>query len=855
MPRSLDSASLSVSEGQTVTLSGANFGITDADDSSFTYTVSGISGGYFQLSTAAGTPITSFTSADLTGSLVQFVDNGDEFAPSFSVTVNDGDVDSNTLAATISYTAVNDAPTFIDGSVGNWNFDEGSGDSIVESAIGISTGTLGSTAGADANDPTWTTGKFGQALHFDGVNDYIEIADAPGIDISGPQFSASLWMNPDSGPNKEDMLFMKGDRQGNINYYLSWKNSGEMTWAFKDSAGWHYQDMPVTMPTTGQWNHIGITFDRPTVSLYVNGTKYVFDNVATGGSMDRDLTANDEVLWIGAGRDADALVGVNQWSGPFTGSIDELALFDRALTDAEIEAIRTSTPPAVTASVFSIDENSANNTVVGTVVANDQDIGDTLSYAITAGNTGGAFSIDANGQIKVANSTALDFETNPTFSLTIQVEDTGTLTDTASVTINLNDLNEAPTINDAAFNVDENATNGTAVGNVPVTDPDAGDTHVYSITAGNTGGAFAIDNTGNITVANLTALNFETTPVFTLTVQIKDQGGTGLTDTATITVNLNDLNDAPVDLLATATTDGGISLNADGGNDVYFVADDGAGLLGGLTTVTIEASFSITTAGADLSPLLSYAAGANDEELALFLKSDGRIWFGARSNGSPIQSTIGNYTQLFDGEVHHVGVSWDSSSGAVVFYVDGQQVESFAGYQTGQTIAAGGELVFGQDQDSVLGGFKTIDVFSGSLYDVRIFNDVRTAVEIARSYNQTLPNTEPGMIANWTFNDLSTGGVITETVSGNNLTEQHVVGAGFSTSVAELTFCVPEDAVNGTVIGSLSAIDPDSGETITYSLIDDAGGRFTINGSNGQITLANASLIDFESASFAQYYR
>ena len=216
---------------------------------------------------------------------------------------NDGNSDSNIATTTISINATNAAPTFIGNTIGYWNFDEGSGDSVAESAIGISTGTLGSTAGADANDPTWTTGKFGQALHFDGVNDYVEIADAPGIDISGPEFSASLWMNPDSGPNQEDMLFMKGDRQGNINYYLSWKDSGEMTWAFKDGAGWHYQDMPVTMPTTGQWNHIGITFDRPTVSLYVNGTKYVFDNVATGGSMDRDLTANNEVLWIGAGRD------------------------------------------------------------------------------------------------------------------------------------------------------------------------------------------------------------------------------------------------------------------------------------------------------------------------------------------------------------------------------------------------------------------------------------------------------------------------------------------------------------------------------------------------------------------------
>ena len=167
-----------------------------------------------------------------------------------------------------------------------------------------------------------------------------------------------------------------------------------------------------------------------------------------------------------------------------------------------------------------------------------------------------------------------------------------------------------------------------------------------------------------------------------------------------------------------------------------------------------------------------------------------RIWFGVQFERDSIQVTTRPYPQLFDGQKHHVAVSWDSSTGAVVFYIDGQQVESFTGYQTGQTITGGGELVFGQDQDSVLGGFKTIDVFSGSLYDVRIFNDVRRPAKSRSNYDVTLPPTEPGMIANWTFDDLSATGVVTESVSGNNLTEQHVVGVGFSASVPELTFAV-----------------------------------------------------------------
>ncbi|MCP5035804.1 MAG: hypothetical protein GY939_28735, partial [Actinomycetia bacterium] len=106
----VDSASLTLNEGDTVTLSAANFGITDPDDTAFTYTVSGVTGGYFQLSSNSGVSITSFTSANLTGSLVQFIDDGNEVAPAFSVTVNDGDVDSNTLAATINYSDSNDKP-------------------------------------------------------------------------------------------------------------------------------------------------------------------------------------------------------------------------------------------------------------------------------------------------------------------------------------------------------------------------------------------------------------------------------------------------------------------------------------------------------------------------------------------------------------------------------------------------------------------------------------------------------------------------------------------------------------------------------------------------------------------------
>ncbi|MBW1686544.1 MAG: DUF4347 domain-containing protein [Deltaproteobacteria bacterium] len=157
---------------------------------------------------------------------------------------------------------------------------------------------------------------------------------------------------------------------------------------------------------------------------------------------------------------------------------------------------------------LALDENSAFGTSVATVIATDPDVGDNLTYSITAGNTGGAFGINSStGEITVATPAAVNFETTPTFNLTVQATDDGTpsLSDTATVTVNLNDLDEAPVINDATFAVDENAANGTAVGSVPVAEPDANDTYTYSITAGDPTSAFAIDNSGNLTPERLHA--------------------------------------------------------------------------------------------------------------------------------------------------------------------------------------------------------------------------------------------------------------------------------------------------------------------------------------------------------------
>lgn len=67
-------------------------------------------------------------------------------------------------------------------------------------------------------------------------------------------------------------------------------------------------------------------------------------------------------------------------------------------------------------------------------------------------------------------------------------------------------------------------------------------------------------------------------------------------------------------------------------------------------------------------------------------------------------------------------------------------------------------------------------------------------------------------------------------------------------SIVELSAnAVYEDATNGTVVGTVAATDPDA-DTLTYALLDDAGGRFAIDPATGVITVADGSLLDYDMA-------
>ncbi|AFY58654.1 V8-like Glu-specific endopeptidase [Rivularia sp. PCC 7116] len=229
------------------------------------------------------------------------------------------------------------------------------------------------------------------------------------------------------------------------------------------------------------------------------------------------------------------------------------------------------TPPTITSNpTFQVAENT---TTVGTITANDAD-GNDLSFSITGGADQGLFSINDSGELSFINApdfeTAADADADNNYQVQIAVSD-GAENVAQDLTITVENVNETPTVDDATFTVDENSTSGTEVGIITATDPEK-EALTFAISSGNldpdndSNLAFAIDpSTGTITVNDKDDLDFEVTPTFNLEVTATDAGD--LTDTANITVNLNDVAPAQFE---TESNNGIFTLNGGDSTNVKF---------------------------------------------------------------------------------------------------------------------------------------------------------------------------------------------------------------------------------------------------------------------------------------------
>ncbi len=148
--------------------------------------------------------------------------------------------------------------------------------------------------------------------------------------------------------------------------------------------------------------------------------------------------------------------------------------------------------------------------------------------------------------------------------------------------------------------------------------------------------------------------------------------------------------------------------------------------------------------------------------------------------------------------------------------------------------------------DSLKGGIGDDAIKGGTGCDTAVFSGARADYLVTTINATTI-----------TVTDLRVGGEGIDTlidvefltfsdgtiaVDGVPVTNNAPTGATLATPTTA------ENAVAGTVVGTVVGIDPDAGDTLTYALVDDAGGRFAINAATGELSIAAGAPIDFETA-------
>ena len=169
--------------------------------------------------------------------------------------------------------------------------------------------------------------------------------------------------------------------------------------------------------------------------------------------------------------------------------------------------------------------------------------------------------------------------------------------------------------------------------------------------------------------------------------------------------------------------DAGIDLTDSSTGDYIIKASPAS-----FPTTAISTSFWVRTTDSG-DALTSYATGTYH---------DGNMWLIMNSANVSVfrgQNSLPSGKAINDGVWHHVVVTWQNTDGMCQLYVDGRRVWQYAMPNSiGTSIASGGTLVVGQEQDSVGGGFEAYQSFEGDLDEYRIYDRVLSAAEVQDLY-------------------------------------------------------------------------------------------------------------------------
>lgn len=301
-------------------------------------------------------------------------------------------------------------------------------------------------------------------------------------------------------------------------------------------------DVDNDAPVIGTSNEIDVNENEGSLTLAASDADGDSFSFSLGNSHDEGL------FTINPGTGELTFVNTPSFENPLDGNSDNGYVVEVMVTDAvgnQASKLVTVNVQDVNEPVTgldipdNVDENSTGGTFVGFVQPEDQDQNDTYTYTLLD-DAGGTFVMDpATGEIRVAPGADLNHEVLDHYEITVLVTDAAGHFFTETTTIQINDINEAPVAVDMAYGgVNEGAKlliDGSDFDFI--TDPDGDDLAITAVTQGSHGSVRIVG--GNIQYVH------NGSEYFTDTFQYVISDGKGGSDTATITITINPVNDAP----------------------------------------------------------------------------------------------------------------------------------------------------------------------------------------------------------------------------------------------------------------------------------------------------------------------
>ena len=235
------------------------------------------------------------------------------------------DAGLNNVAVTNAFAASTTLGPVQQGLVGSWNMDQASDTPVASDAINSNHAVL---SGAN-NSTAWVAGQVGRALDFDGGNDQAIISGISQIDGS-PEMTISTWVNSDGGNNGWEGIFQhRSPGNGNqVGLMFPGGGAADDLQGRINNSNFGDGTTPAGAAPTGTWAHVVQTYKAGDYHrIYVDGVLVQEDIGANVGNIISD----------GAWRFGNDTCCGGRF---YNGQIDDTGLWNRALGEQEIEAVR-----------------------------------------------------------------------------------------------------------------------------------------------------------------------------------------------------------------------------------------------------------------------------------------------------------------------------------------------------------------------------------------------------------------------------------------------------------------------------------------------------------------------------------